>query len=104
MRDSLDARYTVASIRGGDLWDRGLTYGTKSCSGLDTPRYPCMISTKQVKKKKKHEPDSWEVADDFDVELFQELRVTDTRALKDLRCSESTTAEDNVLPRSDLSR
>ena len=49
-------------------------------------------------------PDAWQVADDFDVELFQELRVTDTRALKDLRCSESTTAEDNVLPRSDLSR
>ena len=29
-------------------------------------------------------PDAWQVADDFDVELLEELGVPDTRALQDL--------------------
>ena len=46
--------------------------------------------------------DTREVADDLDAELAQELAVADTRALEDLRGTQSTGAEHDHLASLDL--
>ena len=42
-------------------------------------------------------PNAWKVADDGDVELTKEIGITDTRALQDLRGTESSGAQDDHL-------
>ena len=42
---------------------------------------------------------SWKVANNLDVQLLEELGITDTRALEDLRSTKCTGAQNNVFPR-----
>ena len=47
-------------------------------------------------------PNRRKVADDIDIQPFEKLGITNTRALEDLWGSKSTAAEDNALASTDL--
>jgi hypothetical protein len=52
-------------------------------------------------KERKSAPNSRKVANNLDVQLLQEIRLADTRALEDLRGPEGPAADDNTLARFD---
>jgi hypothetical protein len=48
-------------------------------------------------KERQSAPNSRKVANNLDVQLLQEIRLADARALEDLRGAEGPTADDNTL-------
>jgi hypothetical protein len=73
------------------------TYAKAWYSDLDTPHCDRQLLLTRSIVNKIDSPNTWQVADDFDVELLEQFGIANAGTLQDLWGAESTTAEHDHL-------